>query len=86
MSRSASEPIPLSPDERAACLERERDQMREWLSAATAGSALTVRRLQGPLLRRGTPEAKLASAKIPASTLKPPARLLVHRLFSCAIW
>src|SRR6185312_2944813 len=64
MSRSAFERIPLSPDEQATYLQRELDQMREWITAAKQSTGLTVKRLEGALLRAEERlKAKLDSAK-----------------------
>ncbi len=72
MSRSAFERIPLSPAEQAAYMERELSQMRDWLTAARQnGGGLTVKRLQGALLRAEERlRAKLDSAKDPGVTFE----------------
>ncbi len=71
MSRSAFEKIPLSPAEQAAYMERELTLMREWLTAARQGDGLTVKRLQGALLRAEERlKAKLDSARDPGVTFE----------------
>jgi N12 class adenine-specific DNA methylase len=71
MSRSAFERIPLSPDGQRAYLDRELDQMRDWLHAAKTGGGLTVKRLEGALLRAEERlKAKLDSAKDPGITFE----------------
>jgi len=69
MSRSAFERIPLSPAEQAAYMERELDQMRQWIQTAKSGGGLTVKRLEAALLRAEERlKAKLDSAKDPGIT------------------
>jgi len=51
MSRSAFERIPLSPASQAAYMQRELDQMRQWLQASQRGAGLSVKWLQAALLR-----------------------------------
>jgi hypothetical protein len=71
MSRSAFEKIPLSPDEQAAYLRRELDQMREWITTAKKGEGLTVKRLEGTLLRAEERlKARLAAPKDPGITFE----------------
>ncbi len=71
MSRSAFERIPLSADEQRAYLDRELTGMRQWLSAARKGGGLTVKRLEGALLRAEERlKAKLDSAKDPGITFE----------------
>jgi len=69
MSRSVFERIPLSPAEQAAYLERELDQMRQWIETAKKGDGLTVKRLEASLLRdEERLRARLDSAKDPGIT------------------
>ncbi len=72
MSRSAFERIPLSPAQQAAYLDRELALMRTWLASAQQTTAsLTVKRLQGALLRAEERlKAKLDSAKDPGITFE----------------
>ena len=73
MSRSAFERIPLSPGEQQAYMDRELELMRTWLENAKNGDSdgLTVKRLQGALLRAGERlKAKLDSAKDPGITFE----------------
>ena len=74
MSRSAFERIPLSAGEQQAYMERELELMRTWLeNAKRAGGegGLTVKRLQGALLRAGERlKAKLDSVKDPGITFE----------------
>jgi len=71
MSRSAFERIPLSAGEQRAYLDRELGQMREWIAAAKKGDGLTVKRLEGALLRAEERlKAKLDSAKDPGITFE----------------
>ena len=75
MSRSAFERIPLSATEQQAYMERELELMRTWLETAkSAGGdqgSLTVKRLQGALLRaRERLKAKLDSVKDPGITFE----------------
>jgi N12 class adenine-specific DNA methylase/SAM-dependent methyltransferase len=72
MSRSAFERIPLSADEQRAYLDRELDEMRTWIETARkGGGGLTVKRLEGALLRAEERlKAKLDSAKDPGITFE----------------
>lgn len=71
MSRSAFERIPLSAAEQRAYMDRELAGMREWLAAAKKGAGLTVKRLEGALLRAEERlKAKLDSAKDPGITFE----------------
>jgi N12 class adenine-specific DNA methylase/SAM-dependent methyltransferase len=71
MSRSAFERIPLSAREQQAYLDRELSQIREWIETAKAGERLTVKRLEGALLRAEERlKAKLDSAKDPGVTFE----------------
>ncbi|HET9894634.1 MAG TPA: helicase-related protein [Streptosporangiaceae bacterium] len=71
MSRSAFERIPLSAAEQRAYLDRELAGMREWLAVAKKGGGLTVKRLEGTLLRAEERlKAKLDSAKDPGITFE----------------
>jgi N12 class adenine-specific DNA methylase len=71
ISRSAFERIPLSAGQQRAYLDRELAQMREWIAAAKTGGGLTVKRLEGALLRAEERlKAKLDSAKDPGITFE----------------
>ena len=71
MSRSAFERIPLSARRAAAYMDRELDQMREWIAGGQKGDGLTVKRLEGALLRAEERlRAKLDSAKDPGITFE----------------
>ncbi|HUZ51015.1 MAG TPA: hypothetical protein VMU94_00585 [Streptosporangiaceae bacterium] len=71
MSRSAFERIPLSPAEQAAYMDRELALMRTWLQAAQGGAGLTVKRLEGALLRADERlKGRLDSAKDPGVTFE----------------
>src|SRR5487761_1847065 len=71
ISRSAFEKIPLSAAEQQAYMDRELAQMRSWHEAAKQGEGLSVKRLQGALLRAGERlKAKLDSAKDPGITFE----------------
>ena len=71
MSRSAFERIPLSASEQRAYLDRELAATREWLAIAKKGNSLTVKRLEGMLLRAEERlKAKLDSAKDPGITFE----------------
>ena len=71
MSRSAFERIPLSPAEQAAYMDRELALMRDWLKAAQGGARLTVKRLEGALLRAEERlKTRLDSAKDPGVTFE----------------
>jgi len=71
MSRSAFERIPLSPDQQRAYMDRELAQMRAWIETARQGERLTVKRLEGALLRAEERlKAKLDSARDPGVTFE----------------
>jgi N12 class adenine-specific DNA methylase len=71
MSRSAFERIPLSPAEQRAYMDRELALMREWIEASRKGSRLTVKRLEGALLRAEERlKAKLDSPRDPGITFE----------------
>jgi N12 class adenine-specific DNA methylase len=71
MSRSAFERIPLSPAQQRAYMDRELAQMRAWIESAKHGERLTVKRLEGALLRAEERlKAKLDSAKDPGITFE----------------
>jgi N12 class adenine-specific DNA methylase len=71
ISRSAFERIPLSAAEQRAYTDRELAQMREWIQAAKQADGLTVKRLEGTLLRAEERlKAKLDSAKDPGITFE----------------
>jgi N12 class adenine-specific DNA methylase len=71
MSRSAFERIPLSVGKQRAYLDRELEQMRRWIDLAKKGGGLTVKRLEGALLRAEERlRAKLDSAKDPGITFE----------------
>jgi len=71
ISRSGFERIPLSAVEQQAYLDRELGLMRDWLTAAKQGDRLTVKRLEGALLRAEERlRAKLDSAKDPGITFE----------------
>ena len=71
MSRSAFERIPLSAREQQAYMDRELDQMREWIKAAKSADGITVKKLEGALLRAEERlRAKLDSAKDPGITFE----------------
>jgi hypothetical protein len=71
ISRSGFERIPLSAAEQQAYLDQELGLMREWLTAAKQGDRLTVKRLEGALLRAEERlRAKLDSAKDPGITFE----------------
>ncbi len=71
MSRSAFERIPLSASEQRDYLDRELAGMRQWLAVARKGDGLTVKRLEGALLRAEERlKAKLDSAKDPGITFE----------------
>jgi len=71
MSRSAFERIPLSAAEQAAYMERELDQMRQWIETAKKSEGLTVKRLEAALLRAEERlRARLDSAKDPGITFE----------------
>ena len=71
MSRSAFERIPLSAREQQHYMDRELDQMRQWIKAAKAADGITVKKLEGALLRAEERlRAKLDSAKDPGITFE----------------
>jgi len=71
MSRSAFERIPLSAEEQRVYMDSQLDQMRQWIDAAKDGERLTVKRLEGALLRAEQRlAAKLDSAKDPGITFE----------------
>jgi len=71
MSRSAFERIPLSPAEQAAYMERQLDQLREWIAVAKKGEGLSVKRLEAALLRAEERlRARLDSARDPGITFE----------------
>jgi N12 class adenine-specific DNA methylase len=75
ISRSAFEKIPLSPAEQQAYMDHELDLWRKWLTAARenegGGGGLTVKRLEGALLRAEERlKARLDSAKDPGITFE----------------
>jgi N12 class adenine-specific DNA methylase len=71
MSRSAFERIPLSAREQQAYMDRELNQMRQWIKAAKAADGITVKKLEGALLRAEERLcAKLDSAKDPGITFE----------------
>ena len=62
---------PAQPGEQAAYMQRELDQMREWITAAKKGEGLTVKRLEAVLLRAEERlRARLDSAKDPGVTFE----------------
>jgi N12 class adenine-specific DNA methylase len=69
MSRSAFERIPMSAEEQRAYLDRELEQMREWIAEAKKGEGLSVKRLEAALLRaEERVKAKLDRARDPGIT------------------
>jgi N12 class adenine-specific DNA methylase/SAM-dependent methyltransferase len=71
MSRSAFERIPLSADEQQIYMDRQLAQVRAWIETAKGGHGLTVKRLEGALLRAEQRlTAKLDSAKDPGITFQ----------------
>jgi N12 class adenine-specific DNA methylase len=71
MSRSAFERIPMSAAEQRGYLDRELGQMRLWIASAKHGEGLSVKRLEGALLRAEERlRAKLDSAKDPGITFE----------------
>jgi len=71
MSRSAFERIPISAEEQRTYLDRELVQMRLWIASAKHGQGLSVKRLEGALLRAEERlRAKLDSAKDPGITFE----------------
>jgi N12 class adenine-specific DNA methylase len=71
MSRSAFERIPMSADAQRAYLEAELERMRDFIQVSKEGDGLTVKRLEGALLRAEERlKAKLDSAKDPGITFE----------------
>ena len=71
MSRSAFERIPMSAEAQHAYLDAELDRMRDFIQASKEGDGLTVKRLEGALLRAEERlKAKLDSAKDPGITFE----------------
>jgi len=71
MSRSAFERIPLSAAEQSGYLDRQLDQVRQWIETAKKGEGLSVKRLEAALLRAEERlKAKLDSAKDPGITFE----------------
>ena len=71
MSRSAFERIPMSVEAQHAYLEAELDRMRDFIQASKEGDGLTVKRLEGALLRAEERlKAKLDSVKDPGITFE----------------
>jgi SAM-dependent methyltransferase len=71
MSRSAFERIPMSADAQRAYLDAELDRIRDFIQASKEGDGLTVKRLEGALLRAEERlKAKLDSVKDPGITFE----------------
>jgi hypothetical protein len=71
MSRSAFERIPMSAGAQRAYLDAELDRMRDFIQASREGDGLTVKRLEGALLRAEERlKAKLDSVKDPGITFE----------------
>ena len=71
MSRSAFERIPMSADAQRAYLDAELDRVRDFIQASRQGDGLTVKRLEGALLRAEERlKAKLDSVKDPGITFE----------------
>jgi N12 class adenine-specific DNA methylase/SAM-dependent methyltransferase len=71
MSRSAFERIPMSAEAQRAYLDVELDRMRDFIQASREGDGLTVKRLEGALLRAEERlKAKLDSVKDPGITFE----------------
>jgi hypothetical protein len=71
MSRSAFERIPMSAEAQHAYLDAELDRMRDFIQASKKGDGLTVKRLEGALLRAEERlKAKLDSVKDPGITFE----------------
>jgi N12 class adenine-specific DNA methylase len=51
LSRSALERIPMSAEAQKTYLNRELEQMREWIQRSREGDGLTVKRLEAAVLR-----------------------------------
>ena len=74
MSRSAFERIPISAEAQHAYLDAELDRMRDFIQASKAGDGLTVKRLEGALLRAGNgSRPSWIRSRTPASPSRPPA-------------
>ena len=71
MSRSAFERIPMSAEVQRQYMGAELDRMREFITASKAGDGLTVKRLEGALLRAEERlKRKLDAAKDPGITFE----------------
>ena len=71
MSRSAFERIPMSAEAQHAYLDAELERMRDFIQASKEGDGLTVKRLEGALLRAEERlKAKLDSVKDPGITFE----------------
>jgi N12 class adenine-specific DNA methylase len=71
MSRSAFERIPMDASFQAEYMKTELDRMREFITASKEGDGLTVKRLEGALLRAEERlKRKLDSAKDPGITFQ----------------
>ena len=71
MSRSAFERIPMSAEAQRDYLDAELDRMRDFIQASKEGDGLTVKRLEGALLRAEERlKAKLDSVKDPGITFE----------------
>ena len=71
MSRSAFERIPMSTEAQRAYLDAELDRMRDFIQKSKEGDGLTVKRLEGALLRAEERlKAKLDSVKDPGITFE----------------
>ena len=71
MSRSAFERIPMSAGAQREYLDAELDRMRDFIQASREGDGLTVKRLEGALLRAEERlKAKLDSVKDPGITFE----------------
>jgi N12 class adenine-specific DNA methylase len=71
MSRSAFERIPMSAEAQHAYLDAELDRIRDFIQASKKGDGLTVKRLEGALLRAEERlKAKLDSVKDPGITFE----------------
>jgi N12 class adenine-specific DNA methylase/SAM-dependent methyltransferase len=71
MSRSGFERIPMSADVQAGYMKAELDRMRDFITASKEGDGLTVKRLEGALLRAEERiKQKLDAAKDPGITFE----------------
>ena len=71
MSRSAFERIPMSAEAQRDYLDAELDRIRDFIQASKEGDGLTVKRLEGALLRAEERlKAKLDSVKDPGITFE----------------